>query len=177
MRLLPRGLGMSPRWTPGRKSRQEANSRWPSRDRRHQRRPHGSRARAGARRQGVGVPFTLATPPRSPSSRSRPGGRAAVVPALRGARPGVPGETGLAGGEIRHERCRDGDLPVSGKRERDPRNGFVTPYKPNWQLARRALQASLAARDPAPRLPGMATSRLSLQHAQGNRLATAVGRE
>jgi (S)-mandelate dehydrogenase len=25
------------------------------------------------------------------------------------------------------------DLPVSGKRERDPRNGFVTPYKPNWR--------------------------------------------
>ena len=25
------------------------------------------------------------------------------------------------------------DLPVSGKRERDPRNGFVTQYKPNWR--------------------------------------------
>src|SRR5712691_6924230 len=25
------------------------------------------------------------------------------------------------------------DLPVSGKRERDPRNGFVTPYRPNWR--------------------------------------------
>src|SRR4051812_27703897 len=25
------------------------------------------------------------------------------------------------------------DLAVSGKRERDPRNGFVTPYRPNWR--------------------------------------------
>jgi isopentenyl diphosphate isomerase/L-lactate dehydrogenase-like FMN-dependent dehydrogenase len=25
------------------------------------------------------------------------------------------------------------DLPVSGKRERDPKNGFVTPYRPNWR--------------------------------------------
>ena len=47
--------------------------------------------------------------------------------------------------EFRHKlvaRARDAgyealfvtvDLPVSGKRERDPRNGFVTPYKPNWR--------------------------------------------
>jgi (S)-mandelate dehydrogenase len=28
------------------------------------------------------------------------------------------------------------DLAVSGKRERDPRNGFVTPYKPNWRNSR-----------------------------------------
>src|SRR5207249_829135 len=28
------------------------------------------------------------------------------------------------------------DLPVSGKRERDPRNGFVTPYNPNWRNSR-----------------------------------------
>src|SRR6185436_15706241 len=25
------------------------------------------------------------------------------------------------------------DLPVSGKRERDPRNDFVTPYRPTWR--------------------------------------------
>ena len=25
------------------------------------------------------------------------------------------------------------DLPVSGKRERYPKNGFVTPYRPNWR--------------------------------------------
>jgi len=31
------------------------------------------------------------------------------------------------------------DLPVSGKRERDPRNGFVTPYKPNLRNARDVL--------------------------------------
>src|SRR6266849_1452995 len=31
------------------------------------------------------------------------------------------------------------DLPVSGKRERDPRNGFVTPYKPNWRNSRAVL--------------------------------------
>ena len=28
------------------------------------------------------------------------------------------------------------DLPVSGKRERDPRNGFVTPYTPKWRNSR-----------------------------------------
>mgnify|MGYP006144845401 CR=1 FL=1 len=28
------------------------------------------------------------------------------------------------------------DLPVSGKRERDPRNGFVTPYRPGWRNSR-----------------------------------------
>src|SRR5258706_7290978 len=28
------------------------------------------------------------------------------------------------------------DLPVSGKRERDPRNDFVTPYKPTWRNSR-----------------------------------------
>jgi isopentenyl diphosphate isomerase/L-lactate dehydrogenase-like FMN-dependent dehydrogenase len=28
------------------------------------------------------------------------------------------------------------DLPVSGKRERDPRNGFITPFRPNWRNSR-----------------------------------------
>jgi (S)-mandelate dehydrogenase len=28
------------------------------------------------------------------------------------------------------------DLPVSGKRERDPRNGFITPFRPNWRNTR-----------------------------------------
>lgn len=28
------------------------------------------------------------------------------------------------------------DLPMSGKRERDPRNGFRTPYNPNWRNSR-----------------------------------------
>jgi len=28
------------------------------------------------------------------------------------------------------------DLAVSGKRERDPRNGFVTPYRPGWRNSR-----------------------------------------
>src|SRR6478609_2306160 len=28
------------------------------------------------------------------------------------------------------------DLPVSGKRERDPRNGFHTPFKANWRNSR-----------------------------------------
>ena len=31
------------------------------------------------------------------------------------------------------------DLPVSGKRERDPRNGFHTPYTPNWRNSRDVL--------------------------------------
>jgi (S)-mandelate dehydrogenase len=28
------------------------------------------------------------------------------------------------------------DLATSGKRERDPRNGFITPFKPNWRNSR-----------------------------------------
>src|SRR4029077_5199021 len=31
------------------------------------------------------------------------------------------------------------DLPVSGKRERDPRNGFHTPFKANWRNSRDVL--------------------------------------
>ena len=44
------------------------------------------------------------------------------------------------------------DLPVSGKRERDPRNGFHTPYSPNWRNSkRRGLQAGVGARHAAQR--------------------------
>jgi (S)-mandelate dehydrogenase len=32
------------------------------------------------------------------------------------------------------------DLPISGKRERDPRNDFVTPYRPNWRNSRDVLR-------------------------------------
>ena len=32
------------------------------------------------------------------------------------------------------------DLPVSGKRERDPRNDFVTPYRPSWRNSRDVLR-------------------------------------
>jgi (S)-mandelate dehydrogenase len=32
------------------------------------------------------------------------------------------------------------DLPISGKRERDPRNDFVTPYRPSWRNSRDVLR-------------------------------------
>src|SRR5688572_12550241 len=49
------------------------------------------------------------------------------------------------------------DLPVSGKRERDPRNGFHTPYSPNWRNSRDVIFKPAWALDMLRHgLPGMA---------------------
>jgi (S)-mandelate dehydrogenase len=71
------------------------------------------------------------------------------------------------------------DLPVSGKRERDPRNGFVTPYKPSWRNSRDVMFK------PAWLLeylrygrPGMANLEgYSFSSPSGVDIVTAVGRE
>ena len=71
------------------------------------------------------------------------------------------------------------DLPVSGKRERDPRNGFVTPYRPNWRnshdvLAKPAWLLEILRHG----LPGMANFEgYSFSTPRGTDIATAVGRE
>jgi (S)-mandelate dehydrogenase len=49
------------------------------------------------------------------------------------------------------------DLPVSGKRERDPRNGFHTPYSPNWRNSQDVIFKPAWALDMLRNgLPGMA---------------------
>jgi len=71
------------------------------------------------------------------------------------------------------------DLPVSGKRERDPRNGFVTPYKPNWRNSRDViLKPAWLLEIMRHGLPGMANFEgYRFTAPEGTDIATAVGRE
>ncbi len=71
------------------------------------------------------------------------------------------------------------DLPVSGKRERDPRNGFVTPYKPNWRNSRDVLfKPAWLLEILRHGLPGMANFEgYRFSTPKGTDIATAVGRE
>ena len=71
------------------------------------------------------------------------------------------------------------DLPVSGKRERDPRNGFHTPYSPNWRNSRDVLFRPAWALDMLRNgLPGMANMEgYPFSAASGTDIVTAVGRE
>jgi (S)-mandelate dehydrogenase len=71
------------------------------------------------------------------------------------------------------------DLPVSGKRERDPRNGFVTPYKPNWRNSRDVLfKPAWLLEIMRHGLPGMANFEgYRFTTPEGTDIATAVGRE
>ena len=71
------------------------------------------------------------------------------------------------------------DLPVSGKRERDPRNGFVTPYSPNWRNSRDVLFKPAWLLDILRHgLPGMANFEgYPFSSRAPTDIATAVGRE
>ena len=71
------------------------------------------------------------------------------------------------------------DLPVSGKRERDPRNGFVTPYRPNWRNSWDVLGKPAWLLDMALNgLPTMANFEgYRFSTPAGTDIATAVGRE
>jgi (S)-mandelate dehydrogenase len=71
------------------------------------------------------------------------------------------------------------DLPVSGKRERDPRNGFVTPYKPNWRNSRDVLfKPAWLLEILRYGLPGMANFEgYRFSTPEGTDIVTAVGRE
>jgi (S)-mandelate dehydrogenase len=71
------------------------------------------------------------------------------------------------------------DLPVSGKRERDPRNGFVTPYKPNWRNSRDVIfKPAWLLEILRHGLPGMANFEgYRFSTPEGTDIATAVGRE
>jgi (S)-mandelate dehydrogenase len=71
------------------------------------------------------------------------------------------------------------DLAVSGKRERDPRNGFVTPYRPNWRNSRDVLLRPAWLMDLARNgLPTMANFEgYKFSSTKVTDIATAVGRE
>jgi (S)-mandelate dehydrogenase len=71
------------------------------------------------------------------------------------------------------------DLPVSGKRERDPRNGFVTPYNPNWRNSRDVIfKPAWLLEIMQHGLPGMANFEGYKFSSYGKTdIATAVGRE
>ena len=71
------------------------------------------------------------------------------------------------------------DLPVSGKRERDPRNGFHTPYNPNWRNSRDVIFKPAWALDMMKNgLPGMANLEgYPFSAPSGTDIVTAVGRE
>ena len=71
------------------------------------------------------------------------------------------------------------DLPVSGKRERDPRNGFHTPYRPNWRNSRDVIfKPAWALEMLRHGLPGMANLEgYRFSTPVGTDIVTAVGRE
>src|SRR3990170_1746925 len=71
------------------------------------------------------------------------------------------------------------DLAVSGKRERDPRNGFHTPYSPNWRNSRDVVFKPAWALDMLRNgLPGMANLQgYRFSAPAGTDIVTAVGRE
>ena len=71
------------------------------------------------------------------------------------------------------------DLPVSGKRERDPRNGFVTPYKPSWRNSRDVIfKPAWVLEVLRHGLPGMANLEgYKFSAPAGTDIVTAVGRE
>ncbi|HEX7052376.1 MAG TPA: alpha-hydroxy acid oxidase [Burkholderiales bacterium] len=71
------------------------------------------------------------------------------------------------------------DLPVSGKRERDPRNGFRTPYNPNWRNSRDVLfKPAWLLEVLRYGLPGMANFEgYQFSTPRGTDIATAVGQE
>ena len=71
------------------------------------------------------------------------------------------------------------DLAVSGKRERDPRNVFHTPYSPNWRNSRDVIFKAAWALDMLRNgLPGMANLEgYPFSTPAGTDIVTAVGRE
>jgi (S)-mandelate dehydrogenase len=71
------------------------------------------------------------------------------------------------------------DLPVSGKRERDPRNGFHTPYSPSWRNSRDVIfKPAWLLEIMRHGLPGMAHFvDYEFSTPKGTDIVTAVGRE
>src|SRR5436190_14396439 len=130
--------------------------------------------------KSFGVPFTLATPAAFTIERvAEEGGRLWFQ--LYAVREHEFREKLIA-------RARDAgyeamlvtvDLPVSGKRERDPRNGFRTPYNPNWRNSRDVIfKPAWLLEIMQHGLPGMANfDGYKFSTPAGTDIATAVGRE
>ena len=131
--------------------------------------------------KAYGVPYTLATPAGTSIERM-----AAEVDARRWFQLYVVRDR-----EFREKlvaRARDAgyeallvtvDLAVSGKRERDPRNGFVTPYRPNWRNSHDVLRKPAWLLDLLRHgLPDMANfAGYKFSSIKMSDIATAVGRE
>jgi len=131
--------------------------------------------------KAYGVPFTLATPASIAMERiaAEAGGELwfqLYVVRNREFREKLVARAKNAGYEV---LLLTVDLPVSGKRERDPRNRFVAPYRPNWTNSRDVW------RKPAWLLDLMRFGIPGMAHFEGYQfsstevtdLATAVGRE
>ena len=131
--------------------------------------------------RAAGVPFTLATPAGVSLERiaEEAGGRLwfqLYVVREKAFREKLVARAKSAGYEALLVTV---DLPVSGKRERDPRNGFVTPFRANWRNARDVW------RKPAWLLAYLRHGAPQMVHFDGypfsdvsaTDIATAVGRE
>ncbi len=131
--------------------------------------------------QACGVPYTLATPATASIERIRDASDGRLWFQLYVVRNREFREKLVA-------RARDAgyeallvtvDLPVSGKRERDPRNGFVSPFRPNWRNARDVWLKPAWLLDIARNgLPGLENLvGYPWTDMQRTDIATAVGRE
>ena len=128
-----------------------------------------------------GIPFTLATPATASIERvaAEVGGRLwfqLYVVRDRAFRERLVKRASDAGYEA---LLLTVDLPVSGKRERDPRNGFVTPYRPNWRNSHDVLGKPGWLLDLLRHgLPGMENFEgYKFSSTKVTDIATAVGRE
>ena len=128
-----------------------------------------------------GIPFTLATPATASIERvaAEVGGRLwfqLYVVRDRAFREKLVKRASDAGYEA---LLLTVDLPVSGKRERDPRNGFVTPYRPNWRNSHDVLGKPGWLLDLLRHgLPGMENFEgYKFSSTKVTDIATAVGRE
>src|SRR5688572_2409834 len=132
--------------------------------------------------KAVGIPYTLATPATASIERIAaeiPEGRRwfqLYVVRDRAFREKLVRRAYDAGYEALFVTV---DLAVSGKRERDPRNGFVTPYKPNWRNSRDVLTRPAWLMDiMRSGLPTMANFEgYKFSSTKVTDIATAVGRE
>jgi (S)-mandelate dehydrogenase len=131
--------------------------------------------------KAVGVPFTLATPSAFTIERvaEEVGGRLwfqLYAVRDREFREKLVSRAKSAGYEAILVTV---DLPVSGKRERDPRNGFHTPYKPSWRNSRdvifRPAWLLEYLRHGRPGMANLEGYRFSTP--SGTDIVTAVGRE
>src|SRR6267378_1833550 len=131
--------------------------------------------------KAYGIPFTLATPAAATIERvaAEAGGRLwfqLYVVRDREFREKLVSRAKDAGYEALLVTV---DLAVSGKRERDPRNGFVTPYRPSWRnshdIWRKPAWLMDVLRGGLPQMENFAGYKFSSTAVAD--IVTAVGRE